>query len=349
MKRDSYLYIIQSNIVYFMKSEYQALYISETPEGNFTQEISTLTTDQLMEKGVLIRVLYSSLNYKDALSASGNKGVTRRYPHTPGIDAAGIVANSTHPEFREGDEVIVTGYDLGMNTFGGFGEYINVPATWIVPKPIGMSLKESMTLGTAGFTAALAVHHLLRSGQKKEDGPVLVTGATGGVGSWGITILSHLGFEVIASSGKPGQSDFLKNLGANTIIGRSETDDMSGKALLRPRWAGAIDTVGGNILATVLKSCSEHGNIAVCGNVASAQLQTTVFPFILNGVNLLGVNSATTPMALRRTLWQRLNEEWKTKLPSEAVIETGLNELPEYIRLILKGQITGRVILKHNP
>lgn len=332
-----------------MKSEYKALYISETQEGNFTQEINTLTIDQLTEKGVLIRVLFSSLNYKDALSAIGNKGVTRRYPHTPGIDAAGYIVKSNHPDFKEGDEVIVTGYDLGMNTFGGFGEYINVPANWIVPKPDGMSLEQSMTLGTAGFTAALAVYHLLRSGQRKEDGPVLVTGATGGVGSWGVTLLSHLGFEVIASSGKPEQSDFLRKLGAKTIIGRSETDDISGKALLRPRWAGAIDTVGGNILATVLKSCSEHGNIAVCGNVASPQLQTTVFPFILNGVNLLGVNSATTPMALRRTLWQRLNEEWKTKLPADAVIETDLTGLPEYIRQILNGRITGRVILKHNP
>jgi putative YhdH/YhfP family quinone oxidoreductase len=331
-----------------MKSEYKALYISETPEGNFIQEISTLTTDQLTDKGILIRVLFSSLNYKDALSASGNKGVTRRYPHTPGIDAAGIVAKSNHPDIKEGDEVIVTGYDLGMNTFGGFGEYINVPDSWIVPKPTGMSFKECMTLGTAGFTAALAVHHLLRSGQRKENGPVLVTGATGGVGSWGITLLSHLGFEVIAASGKPEQTDFLRKLGAKTVIGRSETDDMSGKALLRPKWAGAIDTVGGNILATVLKSCSEHGNIAVCGNVASPQLNTTVFPFILNGVNLLGVNSATTPMELRRTLWQKLNEEWKTSLPDDAVIETDLMGLPEYIRQILTGRITGRVVLKHS-
>lgn len=332
-----------------MTSEYKALYTSETPEGNFTQEISTLTTDQLTEKGVLIRVLFSSLNYKDALSASGNKGVTRRYPHTPGIDAAGIIAKSNHPDFKEGDEVIVTGYDLGMNTFGGFGEYINVPAAWIVPKPTGMSLKESMTLGTAGFTAALAVHHLLRSGQNKEDGPVLVTGASGGVGSWGIVLLSHLGFDVIASSGKPEQSDFLKKLGAKTIIGRTDTDDTSEKALLRPRWAGAIDTVGGNILATVLKSCSEHGNIAVCGNVASPQLNTTVFPFILNGVNLLGINSATTPIPLRLSLWQKLNEEWKTQLPAGAVMETDLMGLPDHIHQILRGQITGRVILKHSP
>ena len=250
---------------------------------------------------------YSSLNYKDALSARGNKGVTRQYPHTPGIDASGTVIESTSPEFKEGDQVIVTGYDLGMNTLGGFGEFINVPADWVVPLPVGLSLKESMVIGTAGFTAALAMHHLLQCLQKPGDGPLLVTGATGGVGSLAILLASKLGFEVIASSGKSYKQEYLTSLGAKKVIERSAVDDQSGRMLLRAQWAGAIDTVGGNTLATVLKSLQQHGNVAACGNVASPLLNTSVFPFILNGVNLLGVNSATTPMPLRREIWDNLS------------------------------------------
>ena len=300
-----------------------------------------------LRKSILIKVLYSSLNYKDALSASGNKGVTKRYPHTPGIDASGIVVSSISHQFAPGDEVIVTGYDLGMNTEGGFGEFINVPAEWVVPKPEGLTFEESMILGTAGFTAGLAAYHLIRCGQKPEDGRILVTGATGGVGSLAISILAANGFEVIASTGKTDKHDYLKKMGATEIIDRAETDDKSGKALLRPRWAGAIDTVGGNILASVLKACTEHGNIAICGNVASPLLNTTVFPFILNGVNLLGVNSATTPMALRKDIWMKLAGEWKPEqleLMSEIVT---LEDMESRINAILKGEICGRVVLRH--
>ncbi len=330
------------------QTHYKAFRVTETPNGLFSRQIEQLNISELPERGVLIRVKYSSLNYKDALSAHGNKGVTRRYPHTPGIDAAGIVIKSNSGLFREGDEVIVTGYDLGMNTSGGFGEYINVPAEWIVPKPAGLSLKESMIFGTAGFTAALSIHHLLRSGQEPQAGPILVTGATGGVGSLAVAMLTLLGFDVIAATGKPEQENLLRKLGAKTVIDRKETDDLSGKALLRPRWSGAIDTVGGNILATLLKSCAEHGNIACCGNVSSPELHTTVFPFILNGVNLLGVNSATTPMANRKILWEKLSNVWKPILPAELIHETNLMDLDLYITKILQGKITGRVVLKHD-
>ncbi|NVO18427.1 MAG: YhdH/YhfP family quinone oxidoreductase [Bacteroidetes bacterium] len=327
--------------------EFRALWVSEDANGNFDRKIIVRKTTVLEEKGVLIKVSYSSLNYKDALSSTGNKGVTRRYPHTPGIDAAGTVEQSNSPDFKIGDPVIVTGYDLGMNTCGGFGGYINVPSGWVVPMPAGLSAEDSMTLGTAGFTAALAVHHLIRSGQKPDSGSILVTGASGGVGCLTVALLSVLGFEVIASTGKPGQHDLLKRLGAKTIIDRAEVDDKTNKALLKPRWSGAIDTAGGNILATVLKACAEHGNVASCGNVASPLLNTTVFPFILNGVNLLGVNSATTPMVLRKEIWLKLANEWK--IPHLAAIRqvTSIDGLEDWIQRILKGEVAGRVVVRH--
>ncbi|MEI8047775.1 MAG: YhdH/YhfP family quinone oxidoreductase [Bacteroidota bacterium] len=327
--------------------QFSAYWISEESNGSFKGQIAQRTTNDLPQNGVLIRVAYSSLNYKDALSASGNKGVTRNYPHTPGIDAAGIVVESNSDKFQPGEQVIVTGYDLGMNTMGGFGEYINVPAEWVVPLPEGMSLKESMILGTAGFTAALAIHHLLRCGQKPEDGPLLVSGATGGVGSLSVAIASKLGFEVVASTGKNEKTGYLLNLGAKKVVGRVDVDDQSGRMLLRAQWAGAVDTVGGNTLATILKSLATHGNVACCGNVASHLLNTSVFPFILNGVNLLGVNSATTPMLLRASLWNKLAGEWRPDYGSINVEVVGLEEIHSSIAKILKGEITGRVVIQH--
>lgn len=331
-----------------MGKDFRALWVTEEQDGSFSRKIVLRNTDELVQNGVLIKVSHSSLNYKDALSASGNKGVTRRYPHTPGIDAAGIVESSESPLFIPGDEVIVTGYDLGMNTCGGFGEYINVPAEWVVNKRSGLSAEESMILGTAGFTAALSVHHLIRCGQKPGDGPILVTGATGGVGSMAIALLSKLKYEVIAASGKQDQTDYLISIGAKVVIDRSETNDLSNKALLKPRWAGAIDTVGGNTLATVLKACAPHGNVCSCGNVESPLLATTVFPFILNGINLLGVNSATTPMSLRRELWQKLSSEWKIKGLNDLMHTTSLEGIGEWIDTILHGKVIGRVVLRHS-
>jgi acrylyl-CoA reductase (NADPH) len=327
--------------------KFKALWVTEGPDGSFRRKIIQRNSDELVQNGVLIKAEYSSLNYKDALSAIGNKGVTRRYPHTPGIDAAGIVVTSDSELFNRGDEVIVTGYDLGMNTSGGFGEYINVPAGWVVPRPMGLTPEETMIIGTAGFTAALSLFHLLRCGQLPENGPILVTGSTGGVGSLAVALLARQGFEVIASTGKSDQHEFLYRLGAKSIIDRSETDDLSNKALLKPRWAGAIDTVGGNTLATILKSCSEHGNVCACGNVGSPLLNTTVFPFILNGVNLLGINSATTPMKVRRDIWQKLGSEWKPDDIQKIKHLVTLQELDEWIQRILKGEVTGRVVVRH--
>lgn len=324
---------------------FKALLVSEKPDGTFVQEVVKRKITDLPDNELLIKVNYSSLNYKDALSATGHKGVSKFYPHTPGIDASGLVAFSRDKRFKPGDEVIVTGYDLGMNTPGGFAEYISVPGDWVVPLPQSLSLKEAMMLGTAGFTAAYALYKLIEGGQKPENGPVLVTGATGGVGSLAVALLSKAGFKVIAATGKPDSADYLTALGANQITDRDEVNDTSGKLLMKPKWAGAIDTVGGNVLATILKACQKHGNVAAMGNVLSVELHTTVFPFILNGINLLGVDSATCPMSIRQELWKKLGNEWKPDKLEMIASQCYLEDLPEYISKILKGEMEGRKLL----
>ncbi len=326
---------------------FKALFVEERDKGIFKREVISRRINDLPENDVLIKVHYSGLNYKDALSATGNKGVTRSYPHTPGIDASGIVEESGNNAFRIGDEVLVTGYDLGMNTDGGFGEYIRVPAEWLVPKPANLTLEECMVLGTAGFTAALGIDRMLKMGQKPEDGPLVVTGATGGVGSMAVAILAKIGFDVIAATGKKDVMGYLQTLGAKEVIGRVEVDDQSGRPLLKPKWAGGFDTVGGNILNTLLKACSVHGCIASCGNALSYKLETTIFPFILNGVNLLGVNSATCPMNHRKDLWEKLSGEWKVDQLDTIKKLVSLDDLNHYIDEILQGKIVGRIVISY--
>lgn len=322
---------------------YKALVIRETEEG-FTREIETVGRDFLPDNDVLIRVKYAGLNYKDALSASGNKGVTRKYPHTPGVDASGVVKESRDDRFKPGQEVIVTSYDLGMNTKGGFAEYISVPGDWIVPLPDGMTLKEAMVMGTAAYTAALALHKMEICGQNPEMGEVVVTGASGGVGSMAVSILKKKGYRVIASSGKTEYYDWLKEIGAKRCINREEVSDESGRPLLSPAWAGGIDTVGGNTLATLLKRCDRNGSVATCGLVASPKLETTVFPFILNGVNLLGVDSAETPYTLRKEIWKRLATDLKPDTLDKMEKLVKLEEIPGYMDEILEGETIGRVV-----
>jgi len=324
---------------------YLALLAEATSENVVRPVLRELSFSSLPANEVLIRVHYSSLNYKDALSATGNRGITKHYPHTPGIDACGTVVYSAEPSVKKGDQVLVCGYDLGMNTPGGFGQYINVPGTWIMPLPENLSFRECMMLGTAGFTAALAIHKMELNGQHPDQGPVLVTGAGGGLGSLAVNILSGIGYKVIAATGKENESSYFTELGATEIISRDEVDDHSGKLLLRPRWAGVIDTVGGNILSTTIKACQRHGNVAVCGNALSHELQTSVFPFILNGINLLGIDSATCPMALRRLVWDKLAMDWKPAMLMQISKEINLEELPKYIELILSGKIRGRVFV----
>lgn len=329
-----------------MKESFQALWVTEQPDQTFRREITEREISSLPAGEVLIRVHYSSLNYKDALSASGNKGVTRNYPHTPGIDAAGKVADSQSPDFRPGDKVVVTGYGLGMDTSGGFAEYIRVPAEWVVPLPEGLSLRESMIYGTAGFTAALSVYQLQKHDIRPESGPVVVTGATGGVGSIAVAILGKSGYDVVAVTGKPEAESFLRRLGAGEVIGREEVDDQSGKAFLKPRFIGAVDTVGGNILATLLKSMHYGGVATCCGLVQSPKLNTTVFPFILKSVSLIGIDSVQCSRPVRQVIWNKLAGEWKLGQLEELATECTLEELPGKIELILEGKLKGRTLVR---
>ena len=330
-----------------LPQNFKAMVVSETADQKFTREIGQKEFSDLPAGELLIEVKYSSLNYKDALSASGNKGVTRKFPHTPGIDAAGVVATSSTSQFGAGDQVIVTGFDLGMTTAGGFGQYISVPASWAVKVPQGMTLKESMAYGTAGLTAALCVMRLMAFGLTKDSGEVLVTGATGGVGSVAVGILAKLGFNVVAATGKTDEKDFLTQLGAKAIISRDEANDTSGRPLQKGRWAGVVDAVGGNILATAIKSAKYGGLVAACGNAMSADLAVSVYPFILRGVSLLGVDSVEVPMNTRLRTWQKLAQDWKLDV-SGFVSECALEELSPKIDLVLKGGIRGRVVVDLN-
>ncbi len=326
-----------------MSGKFKALLVKEE-NGKFIREITDRSIADLPPGDVLINVQYSSLNYKDALSASGNKGVTRRYPHTPGIDAAGVVVDTKSSKFTEGDEVLVTGYDLGMNTSGGFAEFIRVPAEWVVKIPDRLFIKESMILGTAGLTAALALDRMEENGLDK-DGEVLVTGASGGVGSMAIAILARQGYNVVAGTGKRDQESYLKEIGAASLISRDEMIDKSGKALLSGRWSGVVDTVGGEILSTAIASAKQWSVIASCGNAASVELHTTVFPFILRGISLLGINSEKTPIELREKMWEKLANEWKPKNPGIMYEECSLEETNKKIDEILQGKIKGRVLV----
>lgn len=329
---------------------FKALWITESKSGNFERAIIDRNIDDLPTGEVLIRVHYSSLNYKDALSATGNKGITRKFPHTPGIDAAGVVEISRNELFAVGDEVLVTGYDLGMNTCGGYGQYIRVPAAWVVKKPLNYTLKECMIIGTAGFTAACAAYKMELMKLQPGMGPIVVTGATGGVGSMAIAILSKAGHEVIAVSGKTNALEYVQHLGAARMEERSFVNDTSQKALLKPQWAGAVDTVGGNTLTTLLKGCMPEGCIVTTGLVSSPKLDTTVYPFILNGISLLGIGSAETPMAVRVTIWEKLSTDWNIKDKLAAIAkEVTLDELnTTYIDSILKGNIMGRIVVNLN-
>ncbi len=324
--------------------QYSAYYVEEK-DGAFSTSISELELEKPADGFVQIKVSHSSLNYKDALSASGNKGVTRNYPFVPGIDAAGIISDGNSSQFAEGDEVIVTGYDMGMNTPGGFGEYVNVPAGWVVKKPINLNSLEAMSIGTAGLTAAASVLKIYES-SKASDLPVLVSGATGGVGSIGVILMSKLGKEVSALTGKPSSVDFLKSIGADNIIIRDEYLETPSKAMERPLFSSAIDTVGGNVLSKILPQISPHGVVACCGNVAGIEVNTTVFPFILRGITLSGIDSAESPIEFKSSIWNKFADEWKLDLSSMIKVVTKEN-LQQEIDLILEGGQQGRVVLKH--
>lgn len=325
---------------------FKAFRITENESGKFDRNIIDRNIDDLPEGEVLIKIHYAALNYKDALSSNGNKGVTRNYPHTPGIDGSGVVVESESNKFKEGDQVLVTSYDLGMNTDGAFAEYIRVPETWVVPLPDGLSLIESMIIGTAGLTAGIGVYKLQLMEQHPEDGPIAVSGASGGVGSMAVGILAKAGYQVTASTGKEDVKEFLTDLGATTIVDRDYVNDDSSRPLIKPKWAGAIDTVGGNTLATLLKGSKPGGSVASCGLVGSPNLSTTVFPFIINGINLLGLDSATCPMSLRLKVWGKLATVWKLDNLDKVLTRCKLEELNPYIDQMLKGAVKGRIVVE---
>ena len=325
---------------------FNAMVVTEIKDKEFKMDLVERNIDELPPGELLINVKYSSLNYKDALSSIGNKGVTRNYPHTPGIDAAGIVEESSADDFEIGDKVIITGYDFGMNTSGGFAEYIRVPAKWVIKLPHLLSLKESMIYGTAGFTAALSVYKLTQSGVMPSDGEILVTGASGGVGSVAVSLLSKLGYDVVAATGKLSESEMLLKLGAKSVIDRNDIDDKSGRPMLGGRWAGVIDTVGGNILSTAIKSTNYGGSVTCCGNVGGADFSSSVYPFILRGITVFGIDSVECPMPLRKEIWNKLSSEWKLYNLDHAVDEIGLDGLSDKIDAMLKGEHIGRTIIK---
>ncbi|MEG9303737.1 oxidoreductase [Psychrobacter celer] len=324
---------------------FKALVVEETSEGKFAKNIQERHVSDLPDNDLLIEVHYSSLNYKDAMSASGNKSITKNYPHTPGIDAAGVVVSDKSGTFSEGQEVVVFGYDLGMNTAGGLGQMIAIPADWALPCPEALSLKEAMIYGTGGLTAALSIQKLEKMGAKPSDGPVAVSGATGGVGTISIAILSQLGYESIAFSGKPEQSEHLKELGATEVRHRDTINEVGNRPVGRPLWANAIDTVGGDYLANLLKQTKPSGAVTTCGLAASASFSMTVLPFITRAVSLLGIDSVFIPLEDKKAIWQRVATDMKLPNLEQYAEEITLEQTPEYLERFIDGKAVGRYVV----
>ena len=323
--------------------EFKALVITEK-DGKFIRSVKTRTTDSLPAGEVLIKVYYSSLNYKDALSSSGAKGITNNYPHTPGIDAAGIVEESSSDSVKIGDKVVITGYDFGMNTSGGFGQYIRIPAEWVVKLPEGLTLKESMMIGTGGFTAGMSILKLMEQ-IKPADGKIAVSGATGGVGSFSVAILNKLGYDVVAITSKKQEEEHLKKIGAKEIISSQEFGVKESRPFLKSRFAGGIDAVGGEILVNIIKSTQGFGVVTCCGNAASPILDLTVFPFILKGISLIGIDSQKCSKNIRTLVWNKLAKEWKLDNLEEMCVEKSLDELSSSIDEMLAGKLKRKVLV----
>lgn len=337
--------MVENDIPMSIPSVFRALYAEEI-NGKIHASVKELPVSILPEGDVTIQVKYSSLNYKDALSATGQNNVTRNYPHIPGIDASGIVLEDASGTFQPGQKVVVTGHDLGTNTFGGFGEIIRVPKEWVVDLPEVLKLKDAMVFGTAGFTAMYGIERLKRELVLPDSGPVLVTGATGGVGSLAVYFLSELGYKVVAASRKM-ETEFLRELGAADIISSDELLNISDSPLLSRKWAGAIETVGGSFLDSVLRQTQSKGAVACCGNVLGMELDTNVLPFILRGISLLGIDSAFCERAMRENIWKQMATIGLGSLPEGFHKTVSLEELPGEIDLILEGGQTGRVVLEH--
>jgi len=327
-----------------MTKEFKALVVNKTEE-DFTVGVESLSLNDLPEGDVTIRVHYSSVNYKDGLASIPNGKIVQSYPFVPGIDLAGTVVSSDDARYQEGDEVVVTSYELGVSHYGGYSEYARVPADWVVPLPENMSFKEAMAFGTAGFTAALSVHRLEESGVTPEDGTILVTGSTGGVGSMAVSMLAKRGYHVTASTGKESEHEYLKTLGAEEIISREEVTPDKIRPIGKQKWAGVVDPVGGKTLASVLSNTKYGGAVAVSGLTAGVEVPTTVFPFILRGVNLLGIDSVYCPKDLREKLWKRMATDLKPDNLGEIEKEVSLKDLPHTLSEILQGKVRGRTVV----
>ena len=322
-------------------------YVVRQDDSGVHGQVEDLSTTELPEGEVTVEVEYSSLNYKDGLACIERGGVVRNYPHIPGIDAAGTVVESQSAACAVGDRVLITGYDLGVDHYGGYAEYVRVPAAWVVKAPEGLSNFEAMALGTAGFTAAMCLLAMERNGLKPEQGPVLVTGATGGVGSVAVNILAQQGYTVAASTGKADQHDYLRQLGASQILSRDEVSltDERPRPLLKSTWAGAVDTVGGSTLSYLIRTASHGGNIALCGLVGGPNFAGTVIPFLLRGVNVLGIDSVLCPMAYRQEIWQRLATDLKPQQLAQMAQVITLDDVSDAVAEILQGKVKGRLLV----
>ena len=320
-------------------------YLVEENNGEYIGSVKELDTPDLQEGRLLIKVKYSSLNYKDALAATGAKGVVRSYPFVPGVDVAGEIIESSSDDFIPGDEVIATGYKIGMAEFGGFGEIVHLPSEWVVKLPENLSLFNAMCHGTAGITAAECVNKIIKVGISNNL-PVLVSGATGGVGSIAVSLLSKLGYEVHAITGKPDENEMLTSMGATKIISRSDFMSEPLKPLDKASYSSAVDTVGGEMLAKMISMISNNGVVSCCGNVGGAMFTSSVFPFILRGVQLSGIDSAESPINLKKELWNLLANEWLIDLNNQTKI-VNIQEIDDEIRKILDGGQIGRVVIKH--
>lgn len=322
----------------------KAFIVEKVADKKFESGIQDIEIPEISENEVLIKATYSSLNFKDALSSVGNPGVTRVFPHVTGIDVAGIIEKTNSDEFSVGDAVLVTGYDMGMNTNGGHSEYVKVPASWVVRLPNNISDKEIMTYGTAGLTAALSVNELLNNGVTQGD--ILVTGATGGVGSIAVSILSKLGFNVTAISGKEDKIPFLKDLGAKEVILRGDFDVENKRPMGSEKYDGVVDTVGGNILAEALKVIKYDGVATCCGLTSSHELPTNVFPFILRGVRLIGIDSVEAKREKKEAAWEKVAGDFKIDTLEALTNEISLDEIKEAYEALLAGKAVGRYLVK---
>jgi acrylyl-CoA reductase (NADPH) len=327
------------------KSRFPCLMIRKDGDGHVSAAIEQITRDELPAGEVLIEVAYSSLNYKDALASQGNPGVVGTFPHVPGIDCAGKVVETASPKYRAGDQGLVTGYDLGAGHWGGFSALVRVPAEWIVPLPVGLTLRDAMIYGTAGFTAAQCVTAIVDRGIGPERGEIVVTGATGGVGCLAVAILAKLGYQVAAITAKAERHEWLREIGAAKVLGREDVRDVTDRPLLPSRWAAAVDTVGGMPLATITRSLGHRGCVAACGLVAGTELPLSIYPFILRGVTLAGIDSAKCPRPQREEMWRKLSGPWRVENLERLANEVTLDGLPDKIADILAGRVVGRTVV----